>query len=150
MLLRWTDFNPTFAALDGFRRRMDRLFEDYNRYVDDEPQWGVSAGWPRIAVQDGGEELMLFAEVPGLAENEIELNLNQNVLTLSGRREVEIPEGYSIHRRERGDYAFSRSFSLPCDVDPEKAKAVVKDGILTVTIAKAETAKPRQITVKAS
>ena len=151
MLTRWTDFDTTFAALDAFRRRMDGLFDDYNRFVVDEPRLGLGAAtWPRMIVNDEGNELRLYAEVPGLSEKDITLNRNQNVLTLSGERKVEVPEGYSVHRQERGSFTFSRSFSLPCEVDPEKANATVRDGILTIALAKAEAAKPRQITVKAS
>jgi len=151
MLTRWTDYDTTFAALDAFRRRVDGLFDDYNRIVGDEPRPGLSAAsWPGMIVNDEGSELRLHAEVPGLSEKDITINLNQNVLTLSGERHVGVPEGYSVHRQERGSYTFSRSFSLPCEVDPEKASATVKDGILTIALAKAEAAKPRQITVKAS
>ena len=85
MLTRWTDFDTTFAALDAFRRRMDGLFDDYNRFVVDEPRLGLGAAtWPRMIVNDEGNELRLYAEVPGLSEKDITLNLNQNVLTLSG------------------------------------------------------------------
>lgn len=155
MLTRWTDFDTTFAALDAFRRRMDGLFDDYNRFVEEEPQFGVSRlgvgpKWPRMIIDDGGNELVLHAEVPGLSEKDINININQNVLTLAGDRKVDAPEGYSVHRQERGSYSFSRSFSLPCEVDPEKASATVKEGILSISLAKAEAAKPRQITVKAS
>ena len=150
MLTRWTDFDTTFAALDAFRRRVDGLFDDYNRFVGETPAFGVGAGWPRMTVDDEGDDLRLYAEVPGLSEDEIKLNLNQNVLTLAGERRVEVPEDYSVHRQERGSYAFSRSFTLPCEVDPEKASATVTDGILTISLAKAEAAKPRQIAVKAS
>ena len=89
-----------------------------------------------MIVNDEGNELRLYAEVPGLSEKDITLNINQNVLTLSGERKVEVPEGYSVHRQERGSYTFSRSFSLPCEVDPEKANATVKDGILTIVMPK--------------
>jgi len=150
MYLRWGDFDTTFAALNALRRRMDRIFDDYHQAVGEEPGLLTRGGWPRMTVDDAGDELKLYAEVPGLSEKDVQLNLNQNVLTLSGVRKVEGPEGYSVHRQERGSYSFSRSLSLPCEVDPEKTSATVKDGILTVSLAKAEAAKPRQITVKAS
>jgi HSP20 family protein len=150
MLTRWGDFDRTFSALDDFRRRMDRLFSDYNHLRDDDRWFEAGLGWPRTDVHDEGNQLFVYAEVPGLGEKDVQISLNQNVLTLSGERKVSVPEGYSVHRQERGNYKFSRSFSLPCAVNPEKAIATVKDGILTVTLEKAAEAKPRQITVKAS
>ena len=150
MLTRWSDFDRTFAALDDFRRRMDRLTYDYNRLSESEHWPGASMAWPRMTLRDEGNQLFVHAEVPGLSENEIDISLNQNVITVAGERKVAAPEGYSTHRQERSSYEFSRSVSLPCPVDPEKAGARVKDGVLTVTLEKAPEAKPRQITVKAS
>jgi HSP20 family protein len=71
-------------------------------------------------------------------------------MMISGERRTSVPAGYVAHRQERGSYTFSRSFALPCPVDPEKASAAVRDGVLTVTLEKAAEARPRQITVKAS
>jgi HSP20 family protein len=150
MYYRWRDFDTTFAALNAFRRRMDRLFDDYNEAVREDPGLLAGGTWPQMSVADGGDELLLNAEVPGLSEGDVQITLDRNVLTLAGVRRVSAPEGYSAHRQERGSYSFNRSLSLPCEVDPEKARATVKDGILTVSLAKAEAAKPRQITVKAS
>lgn len=151
MLTRWDDFNRTFAALSDFRRQMDRLFDDYGPFFADERGSALSAtSWPRMVIDDAGNELKVFAEVPGMTDKDVQLSLNRNVLTISGERRAAVPEGYAVHRQERGNYTFSRSFSLPCAVDPEKASAAVKDGILTVTLEKAAEARPRQITVKAS
>ena len=150
MLTRWSDFDRTFAALDDFRRRMDRLFYDYNRFTENDHGLTGEAAWPHVQLRDEGNQLFVYAEVPGLSDQEIQLGLNQNVLSIAGERKAEVPEGFAVHRQERGSYKFNRSFSLPCAVDPEKAKATVKDGILTVTLEKAAEAKPRQITVKAS
>ncbi len=148
MLTRWTDLDRTFSVFNELHRRMNQLFDDY------EPTgWTVrpvvAQSWPAVNLYDSGDELMIRAQVPGLSEKDISLNLNQEVLTISGERNSEIPEGYSVHRQERGDVKFSRSFTFPCRIDPEKTSATVKDGVLTVKLAKAPEAKPRQITVKA-
>lgn len=150
MLTRWSDIDRSFAALDDFRRRMDWLFSDYNRLAEEDHWLGGSTAWPRMHLRDEGNRLFVYAEVPGLSQEQVQLSLNQNVLTVAGERKAEVPEGFAPHRQERGSYRFSRSLSLPCAVDPEKAGATVKDGILTVTLEKAPEAKPRQITVKAS
>ena len=94
--------------------------------------------------------ITLTAEVPGLSEKDVSVGLNQDVLTLSGERKTDAPKGYSIHRQERPAASFSRSFALPCRVNPDSATASVQNGILNITIEKAAEAKPRQISVKAS
>lgn len=147
MFIRWKAYDPTLAAFEQFRRRMDRLFDEFDR--SDEPSF-YQARWPHVDLHDGGDKLMLTAEVPGMSEANINVTLNQDVLLLSGERKVEPPEGYTVHRKERNSIRFSRSFTLPCKVDPEKVSASAKNGVLTIELAKAPDAQPRQITVKAS
>ena len=85
-----------------------------------------------------------------MSEADIELTLDAEVLSISGERKAVAPEGYSVHRRERPHVKFARSVTLPCKVDVEKTKASVKDGVLTITLAKAPEATPRRIAVQAS
>jgi HSP20 family protein len=146
MLTRWSDLDRTFAALDEFRRRMDNYF-DRGHGVPDK---GLSAngGWPYLELRDDGNTLLLTAEIPGLGADDVMLTLSQDVLTIAGERKLEVPEGYKLRRQERGSYKFSRSFSLPCPVDPERTTASAKDGVLTIALDKAAEAKPRQITIK--
>ncbi|MBK6848895.1 MAG: Hsp20/alpha crystallin family protein [Proteobacteria bacterium] len=148
MWTRWSELDRTFSALEDYRRRMDRLFDDYNRPIEERGFYG--GDWPALNLYDSGGSLVLQAEVPGLPEDAIELTLNQDVLTLSGKRQVAPPAGYSVHRRERGSIEFSRSLALPCKINPEKVAATVKDGVLTVTLEKAAEAQPRHIKVKGS
>lgn len=145
MLTHWTRFDRTLSMMDELQRRMNRLFAEY------EPARaaGVAAAWPPVNLYDAGESLVVEAMVPGLSEDELDIRCNQGVLTLSGERKAEGPEGYRVHRQERGSLRFSRSFSFPCEVDLEKATAHVKHGVLTVTLPKSPEAKPRQIAVKA-
>ena len=149
MFFRWNDFDRSFAALDDFRQRMDRLMYDYSRLSEEDHWLDTGTAWPRMMLKDEGHQLRIYAEVPGLSDKDLQLSLNHNVLTIAGERRADIPEGYSVHRQERGSYNFSRSFSLPCAIDPEKASATAKDGVLMVSLEKAAEAKPRQITVKA-
>jgi HSP20 family protein len=76
--------------------------------------------------------------------------VNESTLTLEGEHKSDAPEGYSTHRQERGAYRFSRSFSLPFKADVEKCGATVKDGVLTVKVAKAKESQARQIEVRAN
>ena len=152
MFSRFGDSSRDFALLDEFRRRMDRVWEDID------PSWPASpsdagthssSAWPRINLYDGGANLVLKADVPGLSEKDIHVTLNESGVAISGERKVVPPEGYSAHRQERTSFRFSRSLTLPCKVNPEQTQALVKNGVLTVTLAKAPEAQPRQIAVQA-
>jgi HSP20 family protein len=137
------DFARTFGLLEDFRRRVDRAFDDVT--AGDQ-----AGGWPHANLEDTGGELVLLCEVPGLSEKDLELTGTRDTLVLAGKREVTLPDGVAIHRRERRSQSFARSFALPVHIDPERVSAQLKDGLLTVTLPKAEDARPRQISVKAS
>jgi HSP20 family protein len=139
----WSDIDRTFSMLDELRWRMNQLFNESG-------EGRAAAVFPRLNLFDTGSALLLKADVPGLSEKDVELTINQDVLTLSGERKADAPEGYSVHRQERTPIKFSRSFTLPCRINPENASASIKNGVLTVTLAKAAEAQPRQISVKAS
>lgn len=147
----WNEFDDMFTILNDVRRRMDRAFDDALG-SDLDTRRGVAQRnvWPRANLVDAGSKLLITAEVPGLSERDVKLTLNQGVLTIAGERKVEAPAGYSVHRRERSDQSFTRSFALPCRVDADRATASVKNGILTVTLEKAADAMPRQISVSAA
>jgi len=161
MLTRWNDFgalgrhNPrdlagSFDALDDLRREMNRLFFDYERWMPGGPTEGAARVWPRAVLEDTGSALVLRAEVPGVQEKDLELKVDESTVSLKGERAEANPEGYSVHRKERAAYRFARSFALPTKVDSEQAEAVLKHGVLTVTLPKAKEAQPRQISVRSS
>lgn len=143
MLGYLSDFEKTFAAMDDFRRRMER-------FVESEPEtaFAVRSAWPRVSMYDMGASFLLQADVPGLREKDVQLQLTQDVLTLSGERKVEVPQGYSVHRQERAPVRFSRSVALPVKVNGDQISATLKDGVLTVTLPKSPESQPRQIVVK--
>ena len=152
MFSRFGDASRDFALLDEFRRRLDRVWEDMD------PSWPASpsntrahssSAWPRVNLYDEGSSLVLKADVPGLSEKDVHVTLNESGVSISGERKVAPPEGYSAHRQERRSFSFSRSLTLPCKVNPEQTQASVKNGVLTVTLAKAPEAQPRQIVVQA-
>ena len=152
MFTRWSDFDQTMAFMDEFRRRIDRVFNEYQTGTDE----GVfgnrmlgSGTWPRANVFDTGGTFLVTAEVPGLADKDINLTLTNDTLTIAGERPVDVPKGYSVHRQERTPVKFSRSIYFPNRVDAEKTRATVKNGLLTVELNKIEEEKPRMITVKA-
>lgn len=91
-------------------------------------------------------DVQLFA--PGIDKNALQVNIEQNLLTISGERRVPPTEGAAQYRKERFDGAFQRSVTLPEDVDPEKVDARYRDGVLQIRIQRREAAKPRQITIQ--
>jgi len=136
------EFDRAFAGLDELRRQFDTAFYPARRNAK------PLSVWPRANLFDKGSALVVTAEVPGVAEPDIEITLHDGTLTLSGKREVAVPEGYSVHRRERSPIQFSRSFALPSKVDAEKVTARLENGVLEVELAKAADAQPRQINIK--
>lgn len=154
MLSRYTNFDRTLALMDEWRRRMDRAMGDFDFSFPAgtfEDPWSLSeATWPRVNLHDTGTSLILTAEVPGLTEKDIQIQLENDVLTLSGERKINVPQGYTAHRRERGSLSFTRSFTLPVKVDGDHVNATLKDGVLTLEMAKIPEAQPRQIAIRTS
>jgi HSP20 family protein len=104
---------------------------------------------PAVDVYEDEASFVLQVELPGLNKDEVELHVENRVLTISGERKAEkdrAAEGYHIKERTYG--RFSRSFTLPPTIDQEKVGASFKDGVLKVVLPKAEAAKPRQIAVQ--
>jgi len=148
MFNRFSDFDPTFSVFDELRRRMDRVWDDYEEAAPDVAVY-ASTSWPKVNVLDAGQSLILRADVPGVAEKDFNITLTPETLTLSGERKTTPPEGYSVQRQERPAARFTRSWTLPYKVDAERTTATLKDGVLTISLAKAADAQPRQITVRA-
>jgi HSP20 family protein len=140
------DWNEFFGGLHGFRRDVERALValEHNSTLDNDLRG------PATHLKDAGEDFVVTAYVPGLDDKALTLSLNQDVLTLTGEREVDVPKGYTTHRRERAPFRFSRSFAFPEKVDPEKVNAVLDKGVLTVTVAKSAASKPRAITINAA
>ena len=160
MLTRWNDLDRTLAVMEELRRRMDGLFGELDvgpradlvdRFFNRDSLWSTFATtWPRMNLYDTGTDFLVLVDVPGLAEKDVRLSINQDVLTLEGERKAEPPQGYSVHRQERPSIKFSRSFTLPSKVESDKPSASIRNGVLTITLPKVAEAQPRQIAVKAS
>ena len=147
----WTgigDIDRMFGAMDLLRSRMNRVFPDFTGSYDDDIGWRLAAdGSPRTNLYDNGDHFVVVAEVPGIAKEDIDVKIQGNYLELSGTRKNETPEGYKIHRTETASAAFTRSFSIPADVDVDKVDASLQNGLLTLKLPKAEAAKPKQISI---
>ena len=129
MLFRFDEFDRAFRLLDELQRRSE---------VSRAP-----------ALTETEDELTLRLDVPGVRPEDVEINIEDGALTLTARREVTPPEGYTAHLAERRSLAVRRSFVLPRQVDPERISATLTDGVLTLAMAKAQVPAPRQITVTA-
>jgi HSP20 family protein len=139
-------WRSAFTDLERIRRDMDRLFEQ----VLGGTSRPLSAGvFPLINLTEDTDNYYVRAELPGLKADELSITVTGNNLTISGERKIP-SEGDNIkyHRREREAGSFSRIIALPADVELDNIEAGLVDGVLSLTIPKAEAAKPRQITVK--
>jgi HSP20 family protein len=111
----------------------------------------LAAEWyPSVDITETKDEVIVKAEVPGMTREDISISLQENVLTLKGEKKQEKEEkGKTFYRMERSYGSFARSFPLPTAVLPGKVKAVCKDGILQITLPKAEKVKSNEISISA-
>lgn len=137
----WNDF-------DQLRREMLRLFEGAS--VGTAASVSGAGVFPPVNVTQDAENFYVRAEVPGVTASELQISAVKNRLSIAGKREIpEEHERVSYHRRERAEGSFNRTLTLPVDLNTERVEARYVDGVLMLTLPKAEQAKPRQITVKA-
>lgn len=137
-------FDP-WGAWDVFRN-FDRFFQDF-----DADEGLRSFGYaPSARLEDEGERFVLRVDLPGVNDKDVQVDLHDGVLTVSAHRSVDVPQGFEARRRERADSRFARSYVLGNKIDPEKTIAELKDGILTVSVAKAPGAQKKTISIKAS
>jgi len=136
--------NSPWRTLDLLTQQLSRAWEDMGRY-------GQSpTGYPQTAqLSDNGSELELKVELPGVTKDNVELSVTGDNVFVRASREVEVPEGYTPHRRERSSYRFEHAWKLPVPVDSQKAEAQLRDGVLSVKLPKSPNAQPKQIAVKA-
>lgn len=142
-LTRWEPVHEMMTL----REAMDRLFDDaFTRPISGS---GGSV-MPAIDLYQDDDEVVVKAALPGLKSGDVQISVTADVLTLVGefKKETEQKET-TYHIREQRTGSFERSIMLPTDVQTDKAKAEFEDGILTITLPKAEAVKPRMITIKA-
>jgi HSP20 family protein len=139
----WLRTSSPLGTLNGARRQVERLFDDYPA--------GISETWTMPAeIVETADELRFAIELPGLRPEEIELTIENGVLTVSGdkkieRRDGETEDNYRLAERRYGRY--TRSFRLPGTVDTNRVQANCENGVLTIRLPRAEAAKPRRIPV---
>src|SRR6184192_754397 len=138
---------PSFDRWSNLRDDLNTLFElpfwsNFGR------QGQLFSGWsPALDVYQNNDNVIAVVELPGMRKEDIGISLHDGTLTISGERKRESRGGEKAERTERYVGAFRRSIALPTRVDASKVSATYKDGILKMTLPKAEAAKPKQIQV---
>lgn len=145
-LAPWTEFDP-WREFRAMEQRLERVFGELM------PRWTEGRGariWePAVDVIETEKEFVLKAELPEVDEKDVHVNVEGNILTITGERkqEKEIKKE-NYHRSERFYGSFERSFALPETVDREQIKAVFKDGMMKLTMPKKEGLKPKEIKIE--
>lgn len=143
-LVRWDPFQELAALSSRYNRSLDNPFP-----ANTEDSFGA---WvPPVDIFERQDHLVIRAEVPGLNREDMDVRIENGVLTLHGerKRETEVSEDNAF-RMERIYGAFTRSFSLPTTVDATKVAATYKDGVLEISVPKVETAKPKKVEIRAA
>lgn len=152
IIRRMTDWpamgwGSSFAEMDRLRRQMDRIAGAF--FGDQESRLMPSGVFPAINLTEGKDNYYVRAELPGIKPQDVDIQATGRNLSISGERRIPSEgENARYHRREREAGKFSRVVSLPDEINADKIDAQLLNGILSVTIAKAEAVKPKQITVK--
>jgi HSP20 family protein len=139
-----SELERTLFGLGGFGRRLVPLFREG---TFPEPSEGAPF---RFNVWDSGADVVIYADVPGLSEKDVQISFTRDTLTVSGQRPSDTPEGYTALRRERQPVRFDQSIRFRVPVDVEKITAVVQNGRLTITLPREAQPTVRTIPVQAS
>jgi HSP20 family protein len=147
-IVRWEPFHDLMTVQERMNRIFEQAFRGAGR-TGAEEDWALGGAWaPAVDIYEHEGNLVLKAELPGIDPKDVDVRVENNVLTLQGERKFESEvKREEYHRVERAYGTFSRSFTLPNVVDSDKIKAEFKDGLLRVVLPKREEAKPKQITI---
>lgn len=142
------DWRRPYDGFEKMRRDMDRIFENLSGRLSGEYSAGV---FPLMNISEDKDSFYIRSELPGMKANELDISVTADSLSISGERKIPEESGQAkYHRREREAGKFNRVVTLPGQIDPNSVEANSVDGVLTITLPKAEISQPRQITVKAS
>jgi HSP20 family protein len=144
-LIRWEPAREMMTL----REAMDRLFDDaFTRPLSIRDGWSMAT--PAIDMYQTANDIVVKASIPGMKAEDVQINITGDVLTLKGEvKQEEERKDKAWHIREQRFGSFERSVALPTAVKTDKAEAVFENGILTITLPKADEVKPRTINIKA-
>jgi HSP20 family protein len=138
--------NPLFAQFRRLEQELDEAFGSSTPWTG-----GIRSlppgTFPAINVGGSDESVTVYLFAPGIDPKQLDISIQQNLLTVSGQREVTTQPEATYYRRERFDGSFRRVISLPEDVDSEKVEATYRDGIVQITVRRREASRPRQIKI---
>ena len=138
---------PRMIPAMSLARTMDQFVDSvFNESMSAPPP--PTRRYPAIVAWDDPHALYIEAELPGFKIEDLAITFSAGELTIQGKRAETRPEGAALHRRERPTGAFSRTLRVATEIDASKVSATLVNGVLTVTMPKAEAAKPRKIDVK--
>jgi len=143
-MTRWEPFRDLMTLQD----RLNRMFNEPFSGVTNQESLSAGAFVPPVDVYEDDHGIRLKMEVPGIDEKDIDIRLENSLLTVRGERKLESEtKQENYHRIERSYGSFTRSFSLPTSVNPEDVKAAYSKGVLTIHLGKRAEARPKQIKV---
>jgi HSP20 family protein len=149
-----TRFVPFRSPLEGvavLQNRLNSIFNDFASSNGELQNESISAGnfIPPVDIYEDAHQLVLKLEVPGIPQEDLQINLENQTLTVKGERKfVKDEKEENFHRIERRYGSFARSFTLPATIETESAQANYENGILSVTLQKKEAAKPKQVKIE--
>jgi HSP20 family protein len=138
-----------FRELSGFQDEMNHLFEDFFGRVPARRMFSEGFWAPLMDIEETKDEILVKAELPGMRKEEVKIQINNDVLSITGerKREEETREK-TYHRIERAYGKFQRMIRLPTEVDANNVKATYENGVLTIRLPKSEQAKPKEIAIE--
>ncbi|WP_413881240.1 Hsp20/alpha crystallin family protein [Desulfobacula sp.] len=139
------DIERLFGTMDLLRKKLEKSNPEFS--IPFGYNWTIEESIPRTNIHENGDNFEVRAEVPGISKEDLKVKVQGNYLEISGLRKPDEFEGFKKHKTERNSKSFSRSFTLPAEVDTGEVKATLKNGILFLTLPKSEAAKPKRVVI---
>ena len=150
-LTRFVPFRSPMADVAVLQNRLNSIFNDFARPDDAQETLSVGNFMPAVDIYEDDQKLVLKLEVPGIKQEDLDVRLENQTLTVKGERKFESEEKEeNFHRIERRFGSFTRSFTLPVSVDTASVAAKYENGVLAIQLAKKEAAKPKQVKIEIS
>ncbi|MBM3324834.1 MAG: Hsp20/alpha crystallin family protein [Calditrichaeota bacterium] len=148
-IIKWEPYRRTLTPLRGWFEWSNQMSQLMDNIFGESAESDVVAWGPAVDIAENDDNYQIVAELPGIRMDEVKISLENNVLTIRGEKRHEVTENKRNYRRiERCYGQFQRSFTLPSSVNAEEVKAEMDNGVLTITLPKAEEAKAREIPIK--
>ena len=136
-----------------FQQDFNNLFRSFSErpssFLDEDSNVITSQWVPSVNIRESDSDFLISADIPGVNAKDVEVSMDNGILSIKGERKLEKNEDYNgYHRTECAQGSFYRRFSLPDSADPDKIVAKDRDGVLTITLGKRETSKPKLINIQ--